>query len=76
MCVYIYIFIHTYNICVYPRAHWQTLIFNKKVGQGIQTQKRKAQPSVLNFCRLHHLDLLFVMGGLITGADTTELNPF
>ena len=47
MCVYIYIFIHTYNICVYPRAHWQTLIFNKKVGQGIQTRTCRLSPPFL-----------------------------
>lgn len=73
ICIYIKnIYKHA---CVYTHKH--TLIFNKQVGQGIQTQRRRLSPLfVLNFFRLHHPDLPDVIGGLIQEEITWSLTLF
>lgn len=57
------------------RTH--TLIFNKQVGQGIQTQRCRLSPLfVLNFFGLHYPDLPYVIGGLIQEEITWSLTLF
>lgn len=54
------------------RAHTQ--IFNKQVGQGIQTQRCRLSPLFAsNFFRLHHPDLPCVIGRLIQEEITQNL---
>lgn len=70
---------YIYKKYMYTHAcmHTHALIFNKQVGQGIQTQRYRLSPLfVLDFFRLHHPDLPYVIGGLIQEKITRSLTLF
>lgn len=71
------IYVYIYIIYIYKHAHTHTLIFDKQTGQGIGTQRCRLTPLfVLNFFTLHHLDLPYVVGGLIEKQITWSLTLF